>query len=83
MTAEMIMNGTEIFEDDGVKVFISFLHAVWKAKAGDVDLQHCFESLRLDYNMNPLALFGLLMSRKPLSVDQASTLKKVLEMGED
>jgi len=77
-----VINESELFsQDDGINTFIQFLHAVWRAKDGDAELLACFKALQLDLNLHPLALFGYLMSRKPLSADQASILKKILELG--
>jgi hypothetical protein len=76
-----MLNSTELYQDEGVSTFINFLHAIWKAKSGDKELQVLFSDLNLDVNIHPLALFGLLMSRKPLQVHQSETLKKILEIG--
>jgi hypothetical protein len=74
-----IIADNETFE--GVNEFIHFLYAIREAKKGDQELIGLFSTLQLNLNLHPLALFGLLMSRKPLSVDQALALKKILEIG--
>jgi len=81
MVAELMINNEMIIEDDGVDIFIHFLHAIWKAQEGDVELVDCFNAIQLDLRLNPMALFGLLMSRKPLTVDQALILKRIIELG--
>lgn len=69
----------ETFE--GVNQFIHFLYAIREAKKGDQELIGLFTTLDLSLNLHPLALFGLLMSRKPLSVEHAQALKRILELG--
>jgi hypothetical protein len=81
MVAEAYLKSKPIIEDEGVDVFINFLHAIWKAKAGDVELKNLFNSIQLDINLPPLALYGLFMSRSPLTVDQALIMKEILDLG--
>jgi hypothetical protein len=69
----------ETFEREDT--FLYFLFAIRDAKNGNEELVALFSKLQLNLNLQPLALFGLLMSRKPLSVDQAQALKKILEIG--
>lgn len=83
MTDQTAQIKVEVFEDEGTNNFIHFLYAIWMANEGNVELQDCFASLDLDIKMNPLAVFGLLMSRRPLDVSRALTLKRILELGAD
>ena len=74
-----IIADNETFE--GVDIFIHFLFSIRDAKNGNQELIELFSALNLSLNMNPLAIFGLLMSRRPLTVDQVLALKRILELG--
>ncbi|PKN97970.1 MAG: hypothetical protein CVU42_13690 [Chloroflexi bacterium HGW-Chloroflexi-4] len=66
----------------GCDEFLHFAYAVRDAKSGNARLIELFKALNLDYeHQHVISLFGLLMSRAPLTVDQALKLKEILELG--
>jgi hypothetical protein len=66
----------------GSDEFIYFINAVRDAKKGDEEVVNLFKSLHLDFeHQHVISLFGLLLSRAPLSHDQAMALKRILEIG--
>jgi lipocalin len=66
---------------DGCEVFINFLTAVRAAKAGDERLVDLFNTLKVSISMDPLAIYGWILSRAPLSVEQQLALKDIIHFG--
>jgi len=66
---------------DGCEAFINFLTAVRVAKAGDERLVSFFNTLQVNLAMDPLAIYGWILSRAPLSVEQQLALKEIIHFG--
>jgi hypothetical protein len=63
---------------DGCEVFFNFLNAVRAAKEGDTRLIALFDTLKVDFGMDPLAIYGFILSQKPLSIEKALALKEII-----
>ena len=66
---------------DGCEVFFNFLNAVRAAKDGDERLVDHFNTLNVSMAMDPLAIYGWILSRAPLSVEQQMALRKIIHFG--
>jgi len=81
MEKNMVANAVQTNEvtPDGCDVFVNFLDAIRAAKEGDVRLIALFGDLNVTLTMDPLAIYGWVLSQKPLSIEKALALKEIIE----